>query len=108
MRDQARIIRWEEPPPRTAGGGRPRANGGRSPSIPGGKARWALVAAELRSRPGRYAVILENGRASSLGSQVSLGRMFAFQPAGHYEGTTRYRDGLATVYARYLGDGGAG
>lgn len=109
MPEQAQIIRWEHPPPpapRGRLGGRRASESRRNPSTSHPGSRYVSVAAELRSRRGEYAVIKEGQAASGLGSLVSLGRLHCFQPAGDYEGTTR-RNGLVTVYARYLGDGDA-
>lgn len=108
MREQAQIIRWEEPPPATRrglGGGRPLTDTRPTPGTIGPRARYIAVAAELRTRPGAWAVIRESTTPSGLGAQVSLGRQAAFTPPGDYQGTTRYRNGKVTVYARYLGDG---
>lgn len=105
MTEQAQIIRWEDPPPpalRGRTGGRP-TKPPRRPPRPG--SRWASVAAELRSNPGRYAVLIEARHPSGLGSQISLGRIRCFLPAGDFEGTTRRIGGIVAVYARYLGDG---
>src|ERR1044071_5760053 len=96
MREQAQIIRWEEPPPAKAVGGRP----------PGGtRSRWTEVAEELRARPGRSAVIAEgeSRQFTDLAWRINHGLMRPFSPAGAFEATTRQDYGTVTVYARYVG-----
>lgn len=98
MREQAQIIRWEEPPPARSHGARP---AGRSTS------RWDAVAEELRARPGRAAVIAEAGgrQLLDLAWRINRGVMVPFSPRGTFKAETRENAGIVTVYARYLGDG---
>lgn len=91
------VIRWEEPPGATYGG-------------PGkGKPIVAhdLIAFQLRSRPGEWALIVEGDPHGSLASTINKGRLRAYVPAGSFEAVRRTVDGGQNVYARYVGDGGA-
>lgn len=99
MREQAQIIRWEEPPPARSGGGRPRRS----------SSRWDSVAEELRARPGQYAVVAEGpGRTLlDLAWRINRGLLLSFSPPGAYETTTRQGPRVNAVYARYVGDGHA-
>jgi hypothetical protein len=95
--DQAKVIRWEEPPPSR------RRNESKAPW-----SRFNAVADELRAKPGRWAVIAElPGRSrTALATHVRVGAIACFTPAGDFEAASRQTPGLTTVYARYLGDGG--
>lgn len=100
MREQAEIIRWEDPPPaRSPAGRRP----GRSVS------RWDPVVEELRDRPGRWAVVAEgDGRPFlDLATRISRATLVPFSPPRSFETATRQAAGRITVYARYVGDGDA-
>jgi hypothetical protein len=93
------IIRWENPPPPQNGrvsGGRPRGS------------RWDEVARQLRDEPRRWAVIFEGSRiaAFSVVSSVRQASTSCFGPAGSFEARSRSFDGVHSVYARFLGDGG--
>lgn len=95
MVEQAKIIRWEEPPPAKAAT-RPQA----------GHSRYAAIAAELRAHRGRWAVVYE-GRTTggtALATHIRMGHMKCFTPAGDFEATMRAINGRGLVYARYLGD----
>lgn len=90
-----RLVRWEDPPP---------------PMHPGHE--WTLgtytaLADELRSRPGRWAVIFEGPKSerSALATHVRHGVLTAFTPPGDFDAAARVRDGVRTVYARYVGEG---
>lgn len=98
MPEQARIIRWEDPP-RARGKGEHAAF-----------SRYAGVANEMRSRPGEWAVIQERPgpTGSGLATHIRMGQMYCFTPAGDFDACTRQVNGIATVYARYVGDGEAG
>lgn len=101
MREQAQIIRWEDPTPAVAG----RRNSGQ----PGeATSRYTTIAADLRARRGRWAVVEEfAGRLDrGLSSKINKGAMVCFAPAGDFEAVTRRGEGVVRVYARYLGDGG--
>lgn len=109
MREQAQIIRWEDPPPpsrRGRGGGRP-AVAARAVQRPARGERWVQVAAELRVRRGMWAVVLETASPRSIAAQISLGRLEPFVPAGDFGAVSRKVGAVYAVYARYLGDGDA-
>lgn len=92
------VIRWEEPPPKI------RASGGFP--LGQGKSRWAGVADELRSKPGEWALIAETPLAenSGLATQIRMGQMVCFSPAGDFDAETRRENGVRKVWAVYLGD----
>lgn len=96
MREQASVIRWEDPPPSK-----------RSLRKQDGSSRYADVAEELRANPGRWAVVLDglSGSGSSLATQIRMGYTVCFCPAGDFDATIRQTGGRAVVYARYVGDG---
>lgn len=99
------VIRWEKPPAVRSGGyplGR-------------GKSRWGSVAEELRARPGEWALIVEGpvkgangGLASGLATQIRMGQMVCFSPAGDFDAESRLGDGIRKVWAVFVGDAGAG
>jgi len=73
---------------------------------------WVEETALMRAKPGQWVVLAERrggaGRrrdarhgVRSMIRQIDLGLLWAFQPAGDYEG----RANGWTVEARYLGDG---
>lgn len=74
---------WEDPPPK----------------------RWSLIAAELRSRPGEWALVAENATTATT-TYINQGRITAFRPAGAFEARSvldpRTRR-AAKVFARYVG-----
>lgn len=93
--EQARIIRWENPPPSLRdGAGRKRSD------------RFSDVAAELRAHPGRWAVIEEAAerKQSALANHIRQGAILAFAPAGDFDAVSRRVGGSNRVYACFLGD----
>lgn len=96
MSGNPRIIRWEQPPPRTRASGR---------------LDWQPVAEELRRHPGRWALVWEcsrrdadERRARGLSSGITTATLTAFRPAGSFNSSTRMSDSDVKVYAVYLGD----
>ena len=77
------ILRWEEPRPQASG---PAPGNGRN----GAAASWADVIADLRARPGEWAVVLEGTQhqASSVASYIRTGQ-YGFGPAGSFASATR-------------------
>lgn len=65
---------------------------------------WDNIAENLKANKGEWFEI-GNDLPISTGSHITSGRLNAFRPAGHFEGTIRgKKDGRAvTVYARYVG-----
>jgi len=92
------VIRWEAPPPRNvSAGGRGKAG-----------IDWGPIAAELRSRPGEWAlaVTFEAGNlAAQIARLIRRADMTVFGPAGSFEATARKVDGEGRVYVRYVGAG---
>lgn len=91
------VIRWEEPPGHYTPAGRP---------IGGGHSRWDGVADELRTREGEWALISEEslpGSNRGLATQIRMGQMICFSPAGDFDAEARARDGIRRVWARYVG-----
>ncbi len=91
-------IRWEAPPPAHPRSERPR----------GPKSALSPLADELRARPGEWAIVFEGaqqqGKASGMAAHIRLGQVQAFTPTGDFDAVTRTVDGLARVYARYIGE----
>lgn len=88
------VVRWEDPPDSRAQLA----------------ARWRDAAAELRARPGVWAVLLESdsSKCSALVNYVKRGHgPFAPAPGGGvFEALSRTvhkREGRVAVYARYIG-----
>lgn len=86
-------MKWEDPPPDARGNRR----------------KWQKEADELRSNPGRWALITECGD-SSLATRISHGHLMAFRPAGTFETRQQviHRDerGIKSkIWARYIGEG---
>lgn len=78
------VIAWKPPP------GQPRR-----------RARYHYVAAELRRRPGQWALVkasVSPAGARATVSQIRRGLVPAFLPTGHFEAVVR---GLG-VYVRYV------
>jgi hypothetical protein len=96
---QPGVIRWEEPPPSDTRGGPTRYNP---------LSKYLPLAAELRRRPGDWALVYEGvkSHATSLANIIRYGIGGAFIPGGDYEAVTRTRDRVTRTYARYLGDVG--
>lgn len=90
------VIRWEEPPP----------DGNRGMKAPKRSKYWQDVAAQLRERPGRWALVLEGdfNAAGGIAGMIKAGRLAAFRPAGEFQALTR-TVGSCSVYARYVGEG---
>jgi len=93
------IIRWETPPPRKSGG--PRRLG---PD----ESKYGPLAAQLRSRPRRWALVFAGGKtpAAALYTMIVRGQVPAFADDGRYEAVKRTVDRQARVYARFIGDEG--
>lgn len=96
-------IEFEDPPPRyRPGAGRP--------------ARYLPEAAELRKKPGQWAVLCvqpSQNKASCMAHQIRTGGLVAFEPAGAFQAMARtvdvrHADGSRAkerrVYARYIGN----
>lgn len=88
------VIRWEDPPPVE-----PRSRtDGRTP--------WAVIAEELRERPGEWGVAYEGAHDPTRIQRIKNGYSPWFRPAGTFQACQRTRpDGAVTVYARYVGGG---
>jgi hypothetical protein len=86
-------IRWEDPPPAYA---KTRLMG-----------KFVPVAAQLRARPGVWAMIeagVTTANAGAIGTALRKGHR-GFAPAGAIEVVSRSRpDGLSDLYARYVGE----
>jgi hypothetical protein len=97
--DWPTVIRWEEPPPRD-----PRGHD-KDPT-PAPESKYERLAAQLRSRPGEWALVYEGVKAKAAGMAmvIRLSQVVAF-PNLDYEATTRTRDRVTRTYARYVGDG---
>jgi hypothetical protein len=85
---------WEEPPARTS----------RTATRD-----HAAIAAQLKSRPGQWAVIEagERNNMNNVAMRIKRGDLPAYRPAGAFEAVTRTKDGEVRVYARYTGGEGA-
>lgn len=72
------------------------------PSGTGGPGKWVEEAAVLRERPGEWVLL---GRLPDYtASNITGGRLKAFE-SGKYEAVQREtRDGLADIYVRYIGE----
>jgi len=94
--DKLYVIRWQVPPESK----RPPTAGRRT-------TMYDEAAAELRANPGMWGVIYEGraNRASGMVAHILSGAIACFRPAGSFRATSRTRNGVRTVYARYLGDG---
>jgi hypothetical protein len=96
--EQARVIRWENPPP--AGRGDQR---GRRPTD-----QYDRIVAALQARPGRWAVITESVKdRPGLANHIRSGAIAAFAPRGDFDAVQRRVNGVYRVYACYYGDGEA-
>lgn len=93
-REQARIIRWEQPPAQRSGTTR------RGPA-----SRYTKLAEQLRANPGRWAVIVETTKhgQSSLATQIRMGGIACFTPCGDFDARAIRTDGITTIYACYVG-----
>jgi hypothetical protein len=94
--EQMRVQRWEDPPPT----GKPWA-GGRRPG-----SRFDAIADELRDETGRWGVIFAGARnvAHGIASAIAQAKTRCFQPLGSFQVATRTRNGITTVYVRYIGE----
>jgi len=93
-----RVLRWEDPPPSRHAS----EKNGRPPG-----SAWDGVAGELRAERGRWAVVYAGDKSTALNVRKSVveGRLACFRPIGDFEARLRSRDGVHTLYARFLGDG---
>lgn len=90
------VIRWEDPPPTRKGKDGLRG-WVKSPL-------WRAIADELRSQPGRWAVVAEDANPGVAG-HIRRGHYEAFRPKGSFEARCVGSAGmLPTVYARYVGE----
>lgn len=86
------IVRWENPPPPHPRGGMRETTG-----------KWRAIDNELRSAPGRWALVVvcpSDNTAASIAHHIRMGTVRPLA-RGDFEAVAR-RD---HVYARYLGDG---
>lgn len=70
------------------------------------KHQWAEIAAELRARPGRWAIV-RTGPATQLSTNataIKQGAHSAFRPGGTFDACTRWNGYQTDLYARYIGD----
>jgi hypothetical protein len=84
------VIRWEDPPP-------PNWSAPRTRPRP-----WALIAAQLKARPGEWGVIDEGGQPT-MQSRIRRGESW-FAPRGAFEAAVRDVNGVVTLWARYVGE----
>lgn len=87
----AGVLRWEDPP-------EPKPGGRRRDPRP-----WALVAAQLRDRPGNWALIEDACTNPNLTTRIKTGKGW-WAPAGAFEARALAADGRFLVYARYIGE----
>lgn len=88
------VIRWEPPPAAR-----------RASSEPPSEFDHHGIAAELRARPGDWAVVCESGTNPALTARINRGELSAYRPAGCFEAVCRANgSGVLVIYARYLGD----
>lgn len=94
------VIRWADPPGPRRGRGRL----GQRVDDDGSEE----LAAELRGRPGVWAVIFEgdNGPANSCAIRIRRAWRPAFEPPGDFDALMRKGKGatVTSVYARYVGE----
>lgn len=89
------VIRWEEPPPAHA----------ENKGVPKHLISHELIAAQLRRRPGEWAVIYEsNTPTTAIAHVVKRAQVKAYRPAGSFEAVTRHVRGMNLAYARYIGE----
>lgn len=84
------VIRWEPPPDLGA------------PTTPGARRAWALVAAELRARPGEYGVVEIGPYSVTVCKRINKGHSW-FAPEGAFKAIICVVDHVQHVYAVYLG-----
>lgn len=76
-----------------------------NPNPTKGTGKHAEIAAKLRSKPGRWALIQESVSGGVTVTIVKTAKFAAYEPAGAFEATSRRRpDGRFDIYARYLGE----
>lgn len=85
------VIRWEDPPP---------SHSDRQEVA----LAHDLIAYQLRRQPKEWAVVAEWSRDTGLAGAIGRARMRAYSPRGAFEAVTRIKDGVPTVYARYVGE----
>lgn len=86
------VIRWEDPPPFTTA------------QRTTDRTAWAVIAQELKAKPGEWGVVHEGRSDPSMPRRIRLGTSPWFRPAGEFEATQRtLADGLVVTYARYVG-----
>lgn len=98
QRVKTSVIRWERPPPPSHSGGYPLGRG---------KSRWEPVADELRAQPREWALIAEGpikGANRALATQIRMGHLVCFSPAGDFDAESRREDGILRVWAVFVGD----
>lgn len=93
MKEHAKVLRWEEPPPAKRG-------------AVTSSSRFDALAEELRAQPGRWAVIYDGTTKSFSGMahHIRQGAIRCFAPAGDFDATYRASADGVRVYARYVGD----
>lgn len=67
----------------------------------------SLIAAQLRQRPGEWALIATRatpGNASSTAQAIRTARLSSYAPRGAFESAARTEKGVYGVYARYVGE----
>jgi hypothetical protein len=87
-------LRWEDPPTLRRSGPRPAG------------LDWLAIAAALRARPTRWAIVcVEPDRASAgqTAHRIKIGHIQSFYPAGRFEAKARTVGDECRVYARYIG-----
>ncbi len=84
------VIRWENPPEVV----RPK------PGV------WHdAIAAQLRQRPGEWALIhIKHTTPRTMSEDIMSAKIKAYRPAGAFESKTVRFDNAAHVYARFVGD----
>ena len=94
MAEPLTVLRWDTPPP------------AQHPQTPRTGSIFDDVAAELRDMPRTWGVIFEarSNRASGMASNINNGVYPCFRPHGSFQAVARMRDGVRTVYARYVGE----
>lgn len=90
---QSQIIRWEAPPP---------SKRIKTPAAVKSHSKYDQIAADMRARPGEWAVVYEGAQnsGSGLATHIRMGQQRCFSPAGDFDALTRTIDGSTTVYAR--------
>lgn len=95
MPEQLYVLRWQDPP-----------ESQRPPTAGRSRSMYEEAAAELRENRGMWGVIYEGraNRASGMVAHILSGAIACFRPSGSFEATSRMRQGVRTVYARYVGE----